>query len=599
MKKLISALLCMSLLLTCASALAGQTEGNGPVTHRLESRQAALYLTGAGKLEATVPYYLADGVGDMPYMDLKDVLGIYDALARLKEAENIITGEYDRENQVYTFTNKFNKSTLSIGMDDGVVLYDGFDSLMAESKTATYLDVLYHPGVNQANQPELFQRMLDPLMTRPGNLRVIRLGDYGIPCFEQDGKCLLPLHTALDLTMCMPSSGLINLFNGEAIFLITGISEFYEAAENADPLEALTSASALNEMGKAYYNAPKKERSKIFANYGLSELCMELDHFYGLKDAHNVTSFMDIVLATDYYDRLTSKDARTADEALQDFINYYLDDLHSAYKFNSWLTGADTELKKGGAGFSTLMDAQNTGKYGAARLQAYPDGWIRYEEVGDTAYVTFDTFGYNPETDYYALDLNDTESITDTVSLIMYAHSRITRENSPIKRVVLDMSNNIGGQADAAIFTIGWFLGTATVTNVNTFSGAQATSQYAVDANRDRKFDENDYLAGRYELFCLTSPVSFSCGNLVPWVFKGSGMVTLLGAATGGGSCIVKAMSTAWGTNFQMSGYNRLAFVKNGSYYDVDRGVEPDVTITKTKNFYDRQALNKILDSCY
>ena len=35
------------------------------------------------------------------------------------------------------------------------------------------------------------------------------------------------------------------------------------------------------------------------------------------------------------------------------------------------------------------------------------------------------------------------------------------------------------------------------------------------DANRDHEFDDNDTLGDR-KLFCLVSPVSFSCGNFVP-----------------------------------------------------------------------------------
>lgn len=34
----------------------------------------------------------------------------------------------------------------------------------------------------------------------------------------------------------------------------------------------------------------------------------------------------------------------------------------------------------------------------------------------------------------------------------------------------------------------------------------------------------------------------------MPWSFKENGDVTLLGKASGGGSCVVLSLSTAWGT---------------------------------------------------
>ncbi len=98
-------------------------------------------------------------------------------------------------------------------------------------------------------------------------------------------------------------------------------------------------------------------------------------------------------------------------------------------------------------------------------------------------------------------------------------------------------------------------------------------------------------------LYCLVSPVSFSCGNLVPWVFKASGTVTLLGDTSGGGSCVVRTMSSAWGSLFSMSGTKRISFVKNGSFYDVDRGVDPDVFLTKKESFYDREQLTEFINS--
>ena len=39
--------------------------------------------------------------------------------------------------------------------------------------------------------------------------------------------------------------------------------------------------------------------------------------------------------------------------------------------------------------------------------------------------------------------------------------------------------------------------------------------------------------------------------------------------------------------------------MKNGSYYDVDQGVEPDVFIRDYRNFFDRKALTEIVNSLH
>ena len=172
----------------------------------------------------------------------------------------------------------------------------------------------------------------------------------------------------------------------------------------------------------------------------------------------------------------------------------------------------------------------------------------------------------------------------------------ITREGSPVENVVIDLSKNEGGVADAAVFVLAWFLGDASISIKNTFTGAMSTSVYRVDVNRDRVFDERDTVADR-NLFCLISPVSFSCGNLVPCVFKESAKVTLLGRTSGGGSCSVMNVSTAWGTSFQISGKNRLSFLKNGSFYDIDRGADPDFVLLKPSQYYDRKSLTEYINS--
>ena len=124
-----------------------------------------------------------------------------------------------------------------------------------------------------------------------------------------------------------------------------------------------------------------------------------------------------------------------------------------------------------------------------------------------------------------------------------------------------------------------------------------ASGEYpsAIYVNGDRAFDESDSVA-HLNRYCLISPVSFSCGNLVPCMFKSSCDVTLLGRRSGGGACAVQPLVTADGTIWQVSSRLRLNTVANGSFYDVDEGAEPDVVIDKVADYYDREKLTDYIN---
>ena len=310
-----------------------------------------------------------------------------------------------------------------------------------------------------------------------------------------------------------------------------------------------------------------------------------------------------IFTETGYRQDLCSTDPNVADGALNDFIDYYLDDLHSGFNCASYRTEEILSVG-GGKGLSRLRDEMTSAIYEKAREEA-DTPIVPYEEVGNTAYVTFDGFGlYAPTPEfYYEGDMfvdeeEDTTASIDTAKLVLYAHERITRKDSPIENVVMDLSLNGGGQANAAAIAAAWYLGEAAISVRSSLTGAISTATYRFDANLDHQFDEKDCVLDK-NLFCLIGPYSFSCGNLVPSIFRSSNRVTLLGKTSGGGSCSILCLSTAYGASFQISSPNRLSYLKNGSYYDTDTGIVPDCYIMKPENFYDREALTEYINQLF
>ena len=149
--------------------------------------------------------------------------------------------------------------------------------------------------------------------------------------------------------------------------------------------------------------------------------------------------------------------------------------------------------------------------------------------------------------------------------------------NDPVVRnVVLDLTMNTGGNADAATFVLAWCLGNSNIALRNTLTGAESIMSLRADVNLDGEYDMYDRIPEDIRIWCLTSPVSFSCGNLFPSMLKDAG-VPVIGETSGGGSCAIQAMCTADGFCFQISSFRSRLNMLDGT--NIDPGVTPDIVI--------------------
>ncbi len=551
--------------------------------HKIVKRTYPTYVgkTAEDVLNQEFPLYFVDGVDDLPFVDLSDwaellyfiyteELGDKGYELSITTADNAVT--LAREND-YSLTFDFGKHKL---------VYEDYDAFVHKSNDAALIDMVAESSTDDEGNALLIWRNTADSFDRYGDVMTVDLGAYGIPMVAQDGSYYLPLQTLNDFTLLPALTSFV--FNGQALFMASDELFFdYEEGE-------------YTEAADLYYEAPTADRSEALAEYSYNELCLALDTFYGLKDAHDIESFRQLFWQIGYDEALSGRSALDADNALKSFIDYYLDDLHSGFNEYSALAGRNPISNSTGMS-NRKLDAHSD-VYGAARDRAYPNGWLKYEEVGNTAFITFDSFEsrYNAIEYYEAKD--EDKELNDTVAQIIDAHARITRENSPIENVVLDLSNNTGGAVDAGVVVLSWFLGEAPFSVKDMATGALSTAVYRADINLDHEFDENDTVADKH-LYCLISPVSFSCGNLVPAGLKSSQKVTLIGRTSGGGSCSVQPMTTAYGTVFQISSAMRMSFLKNGSFYDIDQGIEPDYYIDNIDNYYNRAALTAFINGLF
>ncbi len=550
-----------------------------------------LYYQGA-KLQE-LPLYFLNDVNDLPYIEVDDCVALlknfYQFIDKSDELSISKSGSIVtlvRQNETYGVN-----IPVTIDFENDTIRFQDYDLFTMPPSRSTILDVTSLDFFDEQGQPRLIQKVEPTYLPRLGEPLELNLGSYGIDLPIRDGKYLIPLQTLSDIFVAPVFLNSL-YFNGKSVIIASDLS-----------------ANGDQKSRELYYQGERGERSAELTKFGYSELCLMLDNLYGLKDHKEISSFdklFQTVGSSSVPDRAIVQDQSlksyllgssvlTADKAIYTLIGDFLDDNHSKWFNFSYLTGEHEGYAPNGKARERL--AEYFKQYTDARKVFYPDGVPRYEEKNDTAFITFDSFemAVNNLDEYYTTPIDKLPE-NDTIALMMYAHDKITRENSPIKNVVIDLSCNRGGAADTAVFVISWFLEVADVSFKNTMTGACCTTSYRCDANRDHEFDEKDTLGDR-KLFCLTSPVSFSCGNFVPSAFRESEKVTLLGRTSAGGACIVQPVSSAWGTCFRISGSMRLAYMKNGSYYDIDQGAEPDYTISSPENYYDRENLVNFINS--
>lgn len=579
MKKIFAVLFVLMLI---AGSVCAQNDGQA--SYEITERTYTFY-DGAidNKLTEPFPLFFLNGVDDLPYVELESWMDLMILLNRewLEDPKYDLMFNAVETNAAYVRENEYH---MHFDFDEKTILFDDYNAFVHSSAEGSLLDLLTDSGFTEAGESELFQRNLNYSYDRYGDVLELDLAAYHIDMVMQDGKYYLPLQTMNDI-LISPVLRAAILFNGDCLMLVNG-RLFGSVSEG------------LTELGELYYQAEGNGLSRELAEFGYNELCFVLDNLYGLKEPHEITSFNQLFYQMGFDEDFKKASAEEADELLYKFIDFYLDDLHSRFIAYSYRTGEKEVDWTTGPAARKMDEAAEM--YGRARAKAddfyiTTDNPIAYEEFGNTAFLTFDSFLSTSASAYYSMVENGEDLPWDTVGLVIYAHSRIYREDSPIENVVIDLSNNTGGAVDAAIFLMGWILGDAPFSVKDTFTGALSTASYRADVNLDRKFNSGDVLDDK-NVFVLISPVSFSCGNLVPAALKASDKVTLLGRTSGGGSCIVQPLSTAWGTFFQISGSLRFSFLKNGSFYDIDTGVAPDFTLIRPEYYYDRERLTAYIN---
>ena len=536
--------------------------------------------------DCQIPLGFMAGKEDIPYIPMES-----DVLNRFTREELYEVSDVTASGTQVEIENKLTKAKAVIDLLHRKIVFDDYDAFFQNNQP--YFDVaeLTNKNINYIKIISASNIAGKPLTLYWGGFKNI-----DIVVWRRDGKNVvaLPLQSFSDIFLANLNKTLF--YNGTNLYF------------NIDP----------DPIKDEYYSAaPTGKRSKYLADFCYDELCLNLDLNYGLKTIHGIDKFSDF---DEFFglagvrDALKAEDSLDFSNAVKDVCGFYFNDGHSVYLHNSWRLGKnikvpgtkpaymDNEYNLNSYKYIVNGRNQEIGDQSRTKIDPVPC----YEVSGDTVIVRFDHFsdndssidalnmqlaGFDVENAKYAGGAM--EEIVETAAMIHAVNEKIKALDdtaNKIENVVLDLSCNGGGSCRTALFVMSWMLGESSSNNLNPITGAKWTATYKADVDFNGLYNDRDTIKDK-NLFCLVSPVSFSCGNMVPAMLKASGRVTILGVTSGGGTSVVQPSCAADGTVFQFSSKCVMSAIKNGSIYDIDRGVEPHYTINDPCNFYNKDKI--------
>ena len=346
-----------------------------------------------------------------------------------------------------------------------------------------------------------------------------------------------------------------------------------------------------------------KERKADMVAYNYAELCFTIDHFYGMPTG----SDFEKSIQEKGLDKTLEADAdgqAVKQLLLSTNIDDYADGMCMLYAYlydgghtKIWYGKPSTTFAEKYPSLYNYYDERVTivRNWTSAQImnltlplrEAFFGDKNTYHKKGNTAICHFDNFALNDNAawnNYYqgkGPRPTVATSPEDPMAIFLDALEQAAADPE-VKNFVLDLSVNTGGSSDVVVAMTSLMFDQSFFRAYNVLTGQKRTWYYDVDRNFDGKYDAQDQDV-HYDLnFCIiTSPVSFSCGNLYPSLCKDAGLL-IAGQKSGGGSCAVGAHRTADGFYYQIS--SACARLSNANWENINDGITPHVTIDYIKD---------------
>ena len=438
-------------------------------------------------------------------------------------------------------------------------------------------------------------------------------GKYGIDIRENGDNVYFPFATISDLyvdnymhvsnfngqTVMVTPDGSFSLINGYPSFFITPLLKDTRTDDMADYSYknlCFTLTNFFGYPGRTLLEKSMKEKGldQALQDYGKGgQMTRELLKSKDMYDFFSGTATLEYLLFDGGHTH-TALIAINAIDTASSFMHKVDQLIQTKYaEFDEYCpeilpikeSMADRALLKG------LLSKQREEKFGKG---------VNYTKVGNTAYCCFNEFmgdfsiwkkyykgeGPKPTIDQYPDDW-----------LVILIDALEKAQNDPeVKNFIIDLSTNGGGSSDIVLFITSMICNKADMYWENSLTGQKMKSTFDVDRNLDGKFDEKDNdVKLNLNIGVLTSPCSFSCGNLLPALLKDYG-ICLLGMRSAGGACCVLFNPSADGFGYSYSTHRcRLTNLKGEN---IDGGIEPDYKL-ELYDYFDIPKVGKLIEEFY
>ena len=363
---------------------------------------------------------------------------------------------------------------------------------------------------------------------------------------------------------------------------------------------------------RTYYNVGTRDAD--LARYNYDALCLDFDYLYGLKAFRGIESFDAYFEKQGYKQKLLSTDTAVYDKALAKFLLYDIDDLHTSFVCSSFTgTGDYSPTAETGEEMFGPRDKAITewrAKLGTLFSKATTEGKTdgSFTIRGSTAVIHYADYNFaRKEEGYQKYTVPEGKTIQEAATA--YFNESFFRgwavcmneilKHPEVKNIVFDISENRGGYVyDFPIFCA-IMDDDPRVIQRNVQTGGVTEFHHAVDLNGDGVHGgEGDTFKGKYNFAVLTSPASFSAGNITPSLAKNNGFAKIIGMPSAGGPCPVTMRTDTFGFAYRTSAQIHYPLVTSDGYGSNDAGVPVDIALP-AEDFFDVAKIDTILKEAF
>ncbi|MCU4706672.1 S41 family peptidase [Mycoplasma sp. CSL7503-lung] len=510
------------------------------------------------------------------YLEINEFINMIDGL--VDKTKYVATK--DQEGSEWTFK-PYNEETkdgvkpyLKFNYKDNTIEYNSEWVFNAFKETTDSQDSTYSKH---------FKNLEDEIIKQGNPVIKLNLSNYGMKLHYDNDKLYIPFDV---LNLLFGSKNRI-------LFYITGTKIF--ASTPFLPVYTPESQKLLQETRRS--GETKKDRE-----YNLNFFSFVMDNFYGFKNKVK-GGFKN--LTTINKDKLLSL---APNQYLEEYINIFsnvLNDPHSQFvDFSYYVTQNTPELNRTSAEGTKINDINtNMQKLRGILLKNHPqqgdsptldqlDSFsVPYALThGDLAIIKINDFVIGDEKPQQIPQTSYTR-IVDTFARLKYIIDNTIKKNKEIKKIVLDLSTNRGGEIVQAEKIIGLMTDEDIKhKKENSQTGKQYIQKIKVDANIDGNFDDQD-AENSYKWYVMTSPVTFSAANYLAQYAKDYKLATLIGQKSSGGTYSIMPFVLPDGTTLTISSPDG-SVDKNG--LSIEDGVTPDIEIPYD-DFYNETKIQEIL----